>query len=198
MQGNDEMRPLSATYRRLLALVGCIAALAAAGCGADEEKDPGAPIPAAQAQQLDNLLSEVQRRFDFGDGACADVQNDSRPSIEQVLSAIPQRVSADVRSTLADGFQRLFQLSREQCDEQRGQQTETTETPTETETTPTTPTVTETVPTTPTETETTPTTPTVPVPDTPGNGNGNGQGKAKGKDKLPENQGGGVSPTEAP
>jgi hypothetical protein len=197
------MRPLSATYRRLLALAGCIATLAVVGCGADEEKDPGAPIPTAQAQQLDSLLSEVQRRFDFGDGACADIQNKSQPSIEQVLNSIPQRVSADVRSTLADGFQRLFQLSREQCDERRGQQTETTETPTETETTPATPTETETVPTTPTETQTTPTTPTTSVPETPGNGNGigNGQGKANGKvkkDKLPKNQGGGVSPTETP
>jgi hypothetical protein len=174
------MTPPSATYRRLLALAGCLATLAAAGCGSDDEGDQGAPIPAAQAQALQTRLGEIQRRFDFGDGACADIQDDSKPAIEQLLAAIPQTVSADVRSTLRDGFDRLFSLSQEQCDEQQGQQTETTTTETQTETVETV-TEPETVPTTPTETETTPTetetTPTTPEDDDPSEENsGSGQG----------------------
>jgi hypothetical protein len=188
------MRPSSATYRRVLALAGCVAALGAAGCGSDGEQDQGAPIPSAQAQALQTRLGEIQRRFDFGDGACADILDDSKPGVEQILAAIPKSVSAEVRSTLSDGFQRLFDLTQEQCDEQKGQQTETTTTPTETATVTVT-TETETVPTTPTETATT-TTETTPPPTAPGQGNnGNGQGNANGNGRGNGNaQGGGVAP----
>ncbi len=78
-----------------------------------------------------------------------------------------------MRSALRDSFDRLFELSQQQCDEQKGQRTETTETETEPETVETV-TETETVPTTPTETETTPTetetTPTTPADDGIANG----------------------------
>jgi hypothetical protein len=160
--------------------VACAAALVVGGCGSDDEQQPkGAPIPAAQSQALQVRLQEIQRRFDFGDGACNDIQVDSKPAVEQILSSIPKDVAADVRSALNDSFDHLFSLSADQCDEKKGQDTNTTPTtPTETETVETTTTETETTPTTPAETEkTTPTTPEPPpvtTPTTPGNGNGNG------------------------
>jgi hypothetical protein len=176
--------------KRLLAVAACAAALVVAGCGGDDEEPEGAPIPQAQAQELEARLDEVQRRFDFGGGACGDIQDDSRPGVDQILATIPNRVDADVRQALADGFDRLFQLSQEQCE---GEETETTEEPVETV-----PAETETVevPTTPTETvppdtDTTeqPTTPVEP----PGNGNGNGNGNGPDGTGPPgQGDGGGV------
>jgi hypothetical protein len=134
--------------KQIALLVAIGTCLAAAGCGSDEE---GAPIPAAQAAELERRLDEVQRRFEFGDGACDDIQNDSRPGIEEVLGRLPQDVDQDVRQALEDGFNRLFFLSAEQCDQDTGQDTEPEPIVPEPEPTPT---ETETVP---TETETTPT-----------------------------------------
>jgi hypothetical protein len=150
-----------------------------AGCGADEETKPS--IPPDSAAALEQRLDEIQARFDFGDGACADIANDSEPAVEDILASLPSSVDADVRSALRDSFDRLFQLAAEQCDETGGQQTEpdtdtqteTTETTTETQTTDTTetepPTTTETQP---PATETTPTTPTVPPQDGGDDGGG--------------------------
>jgi hypothetical protein len=111
----------------------------------------------------------VQRRFDAGGGACGDIVNDTQPAVETILASLPSSVDADVRGAVAESFDRLFELSAEQCDDQEESTTpteiETTDT-TETETTDTTETettdTTETEPTTPTET--TPTTETVPPP----------------------------------
>jgi hypothetical protein len=148
----------------LLALLG--GCLVAAGCGADEEE--GAPIPAQQAQELESRLAEMERRFEVGVGACADIQNDSKPGVDQILATLPNGVDADLRTALQEGFDRLFSLSEEQCEAEAESEPETTpaepppDTDTETDTTETEPfpTETETTPTDTTEEPTTPTTPT--------------------------------------
>ena len=156
----------------LLALLG--ACLAAAGCGSDEE---GAAIPAQQAQELENRLAEVQRRFDVGTGACADIQNDSKPGVQAILSGLPGDVDAEVRDALQEGFDRLFSLSSEECEEEPAQ-TETESVDPEPEPEPTTPT--ETLPpatdTTPTQTTEQPTTPEEPDLPSEDDGSGDDQG----------------------
>jgi hypothetical protein len=151
-----------------------LAAGFAASCGSDEEK--GEPIPVASAQELDKRLDEVQRRFDFGGGACADIVNDSQPGVDAIINALPPNVARDVRDALQSGFNRLFELSAEQCDEQKGQETEPDPLPTETEPDPL-PTETEELPTeteeVPTETEEAPTE-TVPPEGGPGDGGAGG------------------------
>jgi hypothetical protein len=154
------------TPRIITTLLLVIAAVAATGCGADDEPKPS--IPADSAQELEARLDEVQRRFDAGGGACGDIVNDSQPAVESILASLPSSVDADVRGAVADSFDRLFELSAEQCDDQEESttptETETTDT-TETETTDTTETeTTETTETETTPTETTPTTETVPPP----------------------------------
>jgi hypothetical protein len=157
---------LRTTTALLLALVTGLTA----GCGSDDEE--GSPIPAQAASELQKRLDSVQGRFDFGGGACADIPEDQQLA-NQTIASLPSDVDPDVRSALQDGFDRLFQLTDEQCDEQKGQETETTPTPTET-----TPTPTETTPTETTPTETTPTqTEQQPPPETtPGDAQPPGQG----------------------
>jgi hypothetical protein len=151
------------TLRNLTTLLLVIAAALAVGCGADEETKPS--IPANSAQALEARLAEVQRRFDAGGGACGDITRDSRPGVETILASLPASVDRDVHSALDESFDRLFELTAEQCDDE-----EQTTTPTETETTETTETpettdTTETETTDTTETDTVPTE-TVPPPDT--------------------------------
>ena len=136
------------TFKRTTGFLALAACLVAAGCGSDEE---GEPIPANIAGQLQTRLAEVERRFEFGNGACADIQNDSLPAVEDLLASIPENVDADVRQGLTEGFDRLFVLTEEQCQQ--------TQTETETEPAP----APETVPTEPTET-TPPPTETTPPP----------------------------------
>ena len=156
----------------LLALA--LAALVA-GCGSDKE---GKPIPADQAAALQRQLDSIENRFDFGDGACADIENKSLPAVRQELDSIPSSVGSNVRDALRRSFDRLFELTASQCDEQKGQDT----TPTETTTTETTPTET----TAPTETTNTETTPTETTPQKQKEKPPNSGGK-----KAPENNGGG-------
>ena len=136
-----------------------LAAAIAGGCGADEEK--GDPIPAAAAADLEKRLDSVQGRFDFGGGACGDIPEDQALA-NQTIQSLPESVDADVRAALQDGFDRLFQLTDEQCDEQKGQETEPEPLPTETEEQPT---ETEEQP---TETEEEPTETAEPPPTEPG------------------------------
>jgi hypothetical protein len=192
--------------RRLisLALVALIAALAAAGCGSNDE---GKPIPASIQRQLDARLDEAQRRLDNGSvGACEDITDKSEPDISQILERVPDDVDADVRDALNDGFSRLFELVSQRCEELQGQtdtEPKTTETtaPPDTTTDETTPTETDTTPTETTPEPTTPTTPTTPGNDN-GNGNGNGDGGAgnggvgNGGVQLPG--GGGSTPPDNP
>jgi outer membrane biosynthesis protein TonB len=121
------MNVLKRTNRHL-APAACLIALAAGalavGCGSDDE---GAPIPANIADQLQTRLDEIERRFEFGNGACADIDNDSKPAVEQLVASVPNDVDADVRQALSESFDRLFELTAEQCEQQ---QTETQPAPT--------------------------------------------------------------------
>jgi hypothetical protein len=173
------------TIKRTTTLLVLAACLVAAGCGSDDE---GKPIPATIADQLQTRLNEIERRFDFGNGACGDIENDSRPAVNQLIASIPDNVDADVRRGLQDGFDRLFALSEEQCDqgEQTDTETDTEPAPTpepepEPTTTVTAPPETETVPPPETQPETTPpeTEEQVP-PDQGGDESGGGQGGSGG------------------
>jgi hypothetical protein len=148
----------------LLLLLG--ACLAVAGCGSDEEGDP---IPADSAAVLQDQLDNIQARLDNGSvGACDDILTGPRgpnvDAVNQTIDQLPDSVDADVRSGLQDGFDQLFSLVDEQCNELRQesesqQDTETTEEPpvvTETETVPPPETETEVVPPPETETEVVP------------------------------------------
>jgi hypothetical protein len=140
---------VTSRLHQILLVILAALVLLAAGCGKDKE---GRPIPADQAAELRRQLDSIENRFKFGDGACNDIQRDNVPTVERILTRIPPSVDRDVRNAVRDSFERLFQLTAAQCDEQKGQET----TPTQTETTPT---QTETTPrtqteTTPTETET--------------------------------------------
>jgi hypothetical protein len=145
----------------------------AAGCGSDDEQS--SPIPARAGAELDKRLTSVEGRFNFGDGACADIAEDQSLANE-TIGGLPDDVDPDVRQALQDGFDRLFRLTDEQCDENKGQETQPNTVPepspqTETETIPTVPpTETETVPTIPDQPPTEPTTPE----ETPGGTDGSG------------------------
>jgi hypothetical protein len=163
------------------------ACLAAAGCGSDDEGDP---IPADSAAALQSQLDNVQARLDNGSvGACDDILSGPRgpnaDAVNQAIADLPDGVDEDVRSALQDGFDRLFTLVEERCNELREdaesqQQTETTEEPpevlppeTETETQPET--VPETVPETTPETVPPETTPP-PTEEPPADGGDGGGG----------------------
>jgi hypothetical protein len=96
--------------------------------------------------------------MDAGGGACTDIVNDTEPAVHSILAGLPSSVDPDVRDALQQSFDHLFDLTSEQCDTEKGQQTDTnTDTTETTETTETT--NTETTDTTETQpTETTPTT----------------------------------------
>jgi hypothetical protein len=170
----------------LLVLAACLAV----GCGADEETKPS--IPAASSTELLGRLNEIQDRFEFGDGACNDIVRDSEPGVRGVLARLPSSVDADVRNALQDSFDHLFDLTDEQCDESKGEQTDTNTDTTETTETQTTDTETETTDTTNTEpTDTEPTDTEPPDTDTddlppgqggepPGQGGDNPGGGAQG------------------
>ena len=103
--------------------------------------------------------------MEAGGGACADIISDTLPAVNTTIQSLPEDVDPDVRQALLDGFNRLFELTSEQCDVEKGQETEPEpllepEPETETETTPT---ETETTPTETTPTETTPTVPEEPI-----------------------------------
>jgi hypothetical protein len=149
------------------------ALLWAAGCGSNKKQ--GSPLPAQQASALQRELDSVKRRFDFGDGACRDIQNRSKPDVQSILASIPAGVGSDVRSSLRQSFDRLWELAATQCDETRHEQTTPRTTP---QPTPTTPTETQTqtqTETTPTETQTQPQKPKKRGKD---NGTGGDQGGA--------------------
>jgi hypothetical protein len=170
------------TFRKTTILVLALAAGAATGCGGDDEEPEGAPIPRQAAVDLESRLAEVERRMDAGGGACADIQNDTRPAVDSIVSSLPSGVDADVRDALQESFDRLFQLSEQECDEQAGQEPEPEPVPppdtdTETEETVTVPPPeeTETVAP-PEETETVPPPEEVPPEDEDDSGQGNGGG----------------------
>jgi hypothetical protein len=109
-------------FKGITGLLAVAACLVAAGCGSDEE---GQPIPAETANALQSRLNEIERRFDFGGGACADIENDSRPAVNQLIASMPDKVDADVREALQEGFNRLFRLSQDECNQEQQSETET-------------------------------------------------------------------------
>lgn len=163
--------------RKATSLLLVIAACAAAGCGSDEEPKPS--LPTAASAELMKRLTSIQGRFDFGGDACKDIPKDQQ-LVNDDISKLPSSVDDDVRNALQDSFDHLFDLTDSQCDENKGENTDTETTPTTdtTETTETTPTTdtTETQPTETTPTDTTPTdtvpTDTTPVPPDGANGGG--------------------------
>ena len=132
------MRPRFTTTVIALAL----AAPLAAGCGGDDEQN-GEPIPAESAAALERQLDSIQARFEAGGGACADITGNDDPNttaVESVINSLPQDVDPEVRDSLEQSFERLFQLTQDQCDEET--ETETAPPPppeTETQTTETLP-----------------------------------------------------------
>ena len=107
---------------RITTTLALLAGLAAvAGCGGEEK---GRAIPAETRQELQKQLTSIENRFEAAGGACADI-TENQASVQDTLDKLPADVDAEVRDTLSDGFARLFDLTSEQCDEQKGQETET-------------------------------------------------------------------------
>ena len=122
------MRPRATTT-----LILALAAGLAAGCGSDDEG--GEPIPADQAAALQRQLESIENRFQFGGDACTDITGNTDPNttaVRSVIDSLPQNVDPDVRDSLEQSFERLFELVQEQCDTEKGQEepapVETTET----------------------------------------------------------------------
>jgi hypothetical protein len=116
MRGRDSQTLAGAA--RVLAVVACLAALAA-GCGGDE----GEPIPEAQAAEINKHLNSIEDRFQAGGGACGDIEEENFPAIDQAMEQIPDGVDADVRDALEGSVNRLEELVTTECDETPRQQT---------------------------------------------------------------------------
>lgn len=186
---------------QLLCLLAATAALAAAGCGGDDEPQ-GEKLPPDVTQTLLQQLDSVGDRVAAGvSGACDDIfasesDGGNIEPIDAALSSIPSEVDPEIRSALEQSVERLTQLVGQQCDqiradEQGGQDTVTEETPTETVPTETETVPTETTQTTTTPTETTPTTPTTPPTEPNGRGpDGNGPPGQRGGAEAPDEDGG--------
>ncbi len=162
------------TLKRIFLLLVVAACVGAAGCGSDDEG--GKQIPAGTAAALQAELNGVQARLDNGTpGACKDIlegpRGPNRDGVQELLDGLPNEVDPDVRESLQESFDNLWNLVESKCEDltpEEPAQTETTPpepTPTETETQPT--------ETTPPATETTPTTPDEVTPPPDGHGNGN-------------------------
>jgi hypothetical protein len=111
--------------RATTTLILALAAGLAAGCGGDEEN--GEPIPPDQAAALQRQLESIENRFQSGGGACADITGNADPNttaVSAVLDSLPQDVDPDLRDSLEQSFDRLFELVQEQCDTEKGQEEE--------------------------------------------------------------------------
>ena len=178
--------------KRMFPLALLAAVLALAACGGDDE---GAPIPSQTATALQAELDGVQARIDNGSaGACRDILEGSRgPNLQRVnelIDALPDDVDPDVRSALAESFDRLWELVQQDCDDKASQEEQEREQEEPEQPTPTEPTTPEeATPTTPEETTPTPPEEEILPPEgdgdndgqiPPGNGNGNGVGNGGG------------------
>jgi hypothetical protein len=172
------------TFRTSTALLLTLGAVTATGCGSEEKK--GSPLPQQAVVDLESRLDEVERRMAAGGGACADITNDSAPAVKGTIQSLPADVDPDVRRALQDGFDRLFTLTEEQCDEAKGEEP-APEPPPETETAPET--ETETVPTEPIPTETAPTTPEEPPIEPPPPDENPGEDGGDGGTVSPQDEG---------
>jgi hypothetical protein len=111
--------------RATTTLILALAAGLAAGCGGDEES--GEPIPADQAAALQRQLDSIENRFQFGGDACADITGNADPNttaVRSVIDSLPQDVDPDLRDSLEQSFERLFELVQQQCDTEKGQEEE--------------------------------------------------------------------------
>ena len=73
-------------------------ALLAAGCGGEDE---GRPIPASLREQLEGRLEETENRLDARVvGACDDIDNDTEPEVERILTSLPSDTDAEIRERL--------------------------------------------------------------------------------------------------
>jgi len=179
--------------KRISILLALCACLAAAGCGSDDEK--GDPIPAQQAAELQNRLDETEARLANGSvGACQDILNDTMPEVSRILQGLPRSLDVDVRSSLEESFDNLWNLVESECQNLKPDEPVQTETNTEPEPTPT-----ETQPeqteTTPPPTDTTTAPDEAPLPNDgdgtngdeippSGNGGGGGVGPGAAKEKT--------------
>jgi hypothetical protein len=124
--------------RATITLILALAAGLAAGCGGDDENG-GEPIPADQAAALQRQLESIENRFQFGGAACADITGNSEPNttaVRSVIDSLPQDVDPDLRDSLEQSFERLFELVQEQCDTEKGQEAPAPVEPETTETVP--------------------------------------------------------------
>lgn len=113
------------SFKRIFTLPLLCLCLAAAGCGGDEEE--GEPIPNEQADALLQQLDVVQNRLDNGSvGACQDVfshpESPNQPTVDTILTQIPQGVDPEVRSSLEESFARLWDLVDQECDERQAEE----------------------------------------------------------------------------
>jgi hypothetical protein len=158
------------TIRALAAGMACAAALAAAGCGGDDEPKP---IPSDAAQVLQQDLNAVESQL-AADATCDQIESETFARIEQDLGQVP---AGEVRDALQQSFDRLLTLVQGQCEQQT---TPTETTPTETTPPPET-TETQETQTQETETQTEPQKPKEDQKDNQGNGNGNSGGNGNGQ-----------------
>jgi hypothetical protein len=110
--------------RATTSLILALAAGLAAGCGSDDDQS-GEPIPPDQAAALQRQLESIENRFQFGGDACADITGNADPNttaVRSVLDSLPQEVDSDLRDSLEQSFDRLFELVQEQCDTEKGQE----------------------------------------------------------------------------
>jgi hypothetical protein len=123
----------------VLALVGAAVA-ALAGCGGSDEPE-GTGLPQDTASELERRLDEIERRYrvatDDGEpGACADIENDSIPAVNELVDGLPQDVDPDIRQAVEESFSRLEELTRADCAEVEPAETEPETVPAPTETIP--------------------------------------------------------------
>jgi hypothetical protein len=126
------------TLKRTPLLALLAACLVGAGCGSDDE---GEPIPQDSAAVLQDQLGNIQDRIDNGSvGACEDILSGPRgpnvDAVNQAISDLPDDVSEDVRSGLQEGFDHLFTLVDERCNDLRDEAESRQPTETETEAAP--------------------------------------------------------------
>jgi len=114
------------TRLRLTALL-LVAAVAATGCGGDDEPK----IPRDDAAELISSLREAKRRL--SPLVCGDLNDDSLPKLEAQAQRLPE--DSDVRRSVEDGIDHLRTLIEAECTA-RDEERQDTDTTTEPDTTP--------------------------------------------------------------
>jgi hypothetical protein len=104
--------------------IAALAAVAAAGCGDDEEKG----VPNQESRALRQSLGDVKRALAGPD--CDALSDELVPAVEIQVQNLPDDVGADVRDTIEDGVAELRQLVAEECAEATEPETDTQPEPT--------------------------------------------------------------------